>query len=412
MSKIHIIGGGLAGLSAAVAAVQAGHSVQVYEAGPAAGGRCRSYFDRELDCRIDNGNHLILSGNHATLAYIDAIGARPTLRPSGGARFPFMDVTTGATWTIAPGPGRIPWWVMQPSRRVPDTKVTDYLSVLALRKAGVQATVAEMLDDRGPLYARLLEPLADAALNTPPSAALARLLSAVVDETLLAGGHACVPVFPRDGLSESLIDPAIAFLRRHGSDLQTGCLVANLHRDGNRVTGLVTTIGDVAFGPADQVILATPPWITAGLLPDLPVPTEFQAILNVHFLLRHDPGPVGFIGLIGGMAEWVFVKSNVVSVTISAANRYVDLPASEIAARTWSNVQAALNIPTTMPMPKYRVVKERRATFAATATQEPLRPATRTTLANLALAGDWTATGLPATIEGAIRSGRAAAAAL
>ena len=178
MSKIHIIGGGLAGLSAAVAAVQAGHSVQVYEAGPAAGGRCRSYFDRELDCRIDNGNHLILSGNHATLAYIDAIGARPTLRPSGGARFPFMDVTTGATWTIAPGPGRIPWWVMQPSRRVPDTKVTDYLSVLALRKAGVQATVAEMLDDRGPLYARLLEPLAVAALNTPPSAALARLLSA------------------------------------------------------------------------------------------------------------------------------------------------------------------------------------------------------------------------------------------
>ena len=112
------------------------------------------------------------------------------------------------------------------------------------------------------------------------------------------------------------------------------------------------------------------------------------------------------------MAEWVFVKSNVVSVTISAANRYVDLPASEIAARTWPNVQAALNIPAQTPMPKYRVVKERRATFAATATQEPLRPTTRTNLANLTLAGDWTATGLPATIEGAIRSGQAAAAAV
>lgn len=412
MSKIHIIGGGLAGLSAAVAATQAGHQVQVYEAGPAAGGRCRSYFDRELDCRIDNGNHLILSGNHATLAYIDAIGARPTLRPSGGARFPFMDVTTGATWTVAPGPGRIPWWVMQPSRRVPDTKATDYLSVLALRKAGFQATVAEMLDDHGPLYARLLEPLAVAALNTPPSTALARLLSAVVNETLLAGGAACVPVFPRDGLSETLIDPAIAFLRAHGGDLQTGCLVASLQRTGNRITRLVTTTGEVPLGPIDRVILATPPWITAGLLPEISVPTEFQAILNVHFLLKLDPGPVGFVGLIGGMAEWVFVKSHVVSVTISAANRYVDLPANEIAARTWPNVKAALKLPTTTAMPKYRVVKERRATFAATATQEPLRPHTQTNLANLTLAGDWTATGLPATIEGAIRSGQAAAAAL
>ena len=412
MSKIHVIGGGLAGLSAAVAATQAGHTVQVYEAGPAAGGRCRSYFDRELDCRIDNGNHLILSGNHATLAYIDAIGARPTLRPSGGARFPFMDVTTGATWTVAPGPGRIPWWVMQPSRRVPDTKATDYLSVLALRKAGFQATVAEMLDDHGPLYARLLEPLAVAALNTPPSAALARLLSAVVNETLLAGGAACVPVFPRDGLSETLIDPAIAFLRAHGGDLQTGCLVANLQRTGNRVTRLVTTTGEIPVDAIDRVILATPPWITAGLLPEITVPTEFQAILNVHFLLKLDPDPVGFVGLIGGMAEWVFVKPDVVSVTISAANRYVDLPANEIAARTWPNVMAALKLPTDTPMPKYRVVKERRATFAATATQEPLRPHTQTNLANLTLAGDWTATGLPATIEGAIRSGQAAAAAL
>ena len=137
------------------------------------------------------------------------------------------------------------------------------------------------------------------------------------------------------------------------------------------------------------------------------MPDAFQAILNVHFRLSIDPGPVGFVGVIGDMAEWVFVKPDVVSVTISAANRYVDLSAGEIADRVWPNVQAALAID--MPMPKVRVVKERRATFAATAAQDARRPGPRTRMANLVLAGDWTATGLPATIEGAIRSGQAAA---
>jgi uncharacterized protein with NAD-binding domain and iron-sulfur cluster len=97
-------------------------------------------------------------------------------------------------------------------------------------------------------------------------------------------------------------------------------------------------------------------------------------------------------------------------VTISAANRMVDQPAEAIAAVVWPDVRAALDLQGIMP--PFRVVKERRATFAATAAQEGLRPGPRTALANLVLAGDWTATGLPATIEGAIRSGRTAAEAL
>ncbi|MBC7638033.1 MAG: NAD(P)-binding protein, partial [Acetobacteraceae bacterium] len=243
MNTVHIIGAGLAGLSAGVALASTGRRVMVYEAGPTAGGRCRSYFDRELDCRIDNGNHLILSGNSATMAYLGAIGARSTMRDPGAAKFPFVDLATGARWTVAPGPGRIPWWVMQPSRRVPGTKITDYLQLLALRKAGQDTTVADLLDRPGALYPKLLEPLAVAALNTPPSEAMARLLGAVVEETLLAGGAACVPLFPRNDLSASLIDPAVAFLQAHGGDLQTGCLVAAIQTEAGRVATLATTTG-------------------------------------------------------------------------------------------------------------------------------------------------------------------------
>ena len=134
--------------------------------------------------------------------------------------------------------------------------------------------------------------------------------------------------------------------------------------------------------------------------------------MNVHFRTPAVPPELwrdaGFVGLIGGTAEWVFAKPGVVSVTISAANHLVDLPADELAAPRWSDVRRALGIETGMP--PMRVVKEKRATFAATAAQERRRPGPRTRLRNLALAGDWTATGLPATIEGAIRSGRVAAA--
>ena len=111
--------------------------------------------------------------------------------------------------------------------------------------------------------------------------------------------------------------------------------------------------------------------------------------------------------MVGGTAEWVFVKRGHVSVTISAANRMVDRAAEAIARAVWPDVPAALR--PAGPMPPWRVVKERRATIAATAEQERRRPGRARDLANLVLAGDWTATGLPATIEGAIRSGRTAA---
>ncbi len=414
MSCTHIIGAGLAGLAGAVALAAAGRQVRLYDAGPAAGGRCRSYFDRLLDCRIDNGNHLLLSGNTAAMAYLDRIGARATMTGPGRAMFPFMDLASGERWTLAPGPGRIPWWVFSASRRVPGTALADYLVLQRLRRASPVATVTETLDRGGALYRRLLEPLAVAALNTPPNEALAALMTPVVSETLMRGGNACVPLVPREGLSESLIDPALAWLRARGGTLRTGCRIAALRTVADRVAALETADGPVDLAPGDDVVLAVPPWIAAEMLPGLSTPDAFQAILNVHFRVDIAPdgdiGRTGFVGLVGGTAEWVFVKPGIVSVTVSAANALVDLSAEAIAARVWPDVRACLSLEGAMP--PVRVVKERRATFAATAAQECRRPPARTRLANLALAGDWTATGLPATIEGAIRSGRTAAEAL
>ncbi len=403
---VHVIGAGLAGLSAALALADAGRAVTLYEAGPQAGGRCRSYFDRELGCVVDNGNHLLLSGNRSAFAYIDRIGARDTLGGPGEPFFPFLDLRSGEQWTVRPSAGRLPWWIFSRHRRVPGTRPGDYFSLLKLRLARADATVASVLP-HGTLYGRLLEPLSIAALNTRPEVGLASLLAAVVRETLMQGGDACVPWFPRASLGASLVDPALDALRAAGATVRLGQRIAALRITANRVAEIGTPAGPIPVAPGEAVLVAVPPSVAADLVPGLRCPDAFEAILNIHFRAEADGGRAGFVGLIGGVAEWLFVKPGHVSVTISAANRMMDQPAESIAAAAWPDVCAAFGL--SGPMPASRVVKEKRATFAATAEQERRRPPARTGLVNLALAGDWTATGLPGTIEGAIRSGRTAA---
>ncbi len=386
---------------------EAGRAVTLHESGPAAGGRCRSYFDRDLGCRIDNGNHLLLSGNAAAMRYLARIGASDSMVGPVRPIFPFIDRADGARWVLRLDPGRIPFWIFDPARRVPGTGWLDYLALLRLR--GARGTVAEALGHTGPLYRRLLEPLAIAALNTAPDVALASLMQAVVAQTLGAGGAACRPLVPREGLSESFIDPALGWLRARGASVRLGCRVQSLERSGDHVFVLHCVDGPVSLTPGEGVVLAVPAPVAADLLPGLTVPDAFEAILNLHYLAEAPAGEAPFVGVVGGVAEWVFIKPGIVSVTISAANRLADEPGKALAAAVWADVRAACpTLPE--PMPRYRLVREKRATFAATAMQQKRRPAVDGAgLANLALAGDWTATGLPATIEGSIRSGETAA---
>ena len=405
-AMIHVVGAGLAGLSAAMTLVEAGRRVALYESGPQAGGRCRSYFDRELGCRLDNGNHLLLSGNRSSWAFMDRIGTRATMGGPASALFPFIDVATGERWTVRPNAGRVPWWVLSRRRRVPGAALREFVALLALRRAPANATVAEMLPP-GELSRRLLEPLAIAALNTPLATGSARLLGRIMDESLSRGGRACVPAFPREGLSETFIDPAVEWLRRRGATVHTAHRIAALSMQGDRVEAMGGPAGAVALGAHDSVLLAVPAPAAGAMVPGLVVPDEFEAIVNLHYRIDAAPGEAGFVGLVGGTAEWVFLKPGVVSVTISAANRLVDRAAEDLATALWPEVSLAAGL--SAPLPKWRVVKEKRATFAATPAQDARRPGPATAWRNLALAGDWTATGLPATIEGAIRSGRSAA---
>ena len=190
----HIIGAGISGLSAAVRLSNAGFAVNVHEATQQAGGRCRSYYDAATDLVIDNGNHLMLSGNHHARAYARAIGSEAGLEGPERARFDFMDMASGERWTLDLGNGRIPTWLFDASRRVPGTGVGDYLKLAPLIWAGTNARVGDTVACDGALYRRLVHPLLLAALNVDPPDGSAGLAGAIVRETLLAGGQACRPV--------------------------------------------------------------------------------------------------------------------------------------------------------------------------------------------------------------------------
>ena len=406
--RVHIVGAGLAGLAAAVRLTAKGHEIALYEASQHAGGRCRSYLDAELGCRLDNGNHLLLAGNTSALAYVERIGALDTFERPAEAEIPFIDIVSSERWALRPNQGAMPWWLLSPARRVPGTRPRDYLEALKLRRASAKATITEVLDPGSPLFRRLWQPLAVAALNTAAADASARLFGRILAETLGRGGAACRALLPREGLSESLIDPALELLRRGGADIRFGARLRGLVFTNGRLTDLSFEAGAVTLGPTDSVILAVPAGAAARLVPGLTVPDDHAPIINGHFRCAAPADAPAFAGIVGGTAEWVFRKREVVSVTVSAADRLVDLPGEELREVLWRDVALAYGIPRD-PLPPARIVKERRATFRATPAQLERRPASATRWNNLHLAGDYVDTDLPATIEGAIRSGFAAA---
>jgi hydroxysqualene dehydroxylase len=406
---VHVVGAGLAGLAAAVTVVESGREVRLYEASSHAGGRCRSYFDAELSCRVDNGNHLLLAGNRNALAYLDRIGARGTLHGPGEALFPFVDAANGERWVLRPNRGPMPWWVLRPGRRVPGTRAADYLALLRLRRAGPSATVGAVLDPNNPLVARLLAPLAVAALNTGVAEASASLFARLLADTIGRGAAACRPLVPRVGLSETFVDPALAVLRRHGSAVHFAARLKALDFAGARVARLRFEAGPVELAGGDAVILATPAAVAARLVPGLVVPDRYSPIVNAHFRCAAPAGSPLFVGVVAGTAEWIFRKAQVLSVTVSAAERLVACPADDLRETLWRDTAMAYRM-SHSPVPRARIVKERRATFLASPDQLARRPKPTTRWRNLTLAGDYTDTGLPATIEGAVASGFAAAA--
>ncbi len=406
-APVYIVGAGLSGLSAAVALAAAGVRAEIIEAAGFAGGRCRSYYDAALGQTIDNGNHLILSGNAAVQDYLRTIGTQENFLSSKKAEYAFVDVGTDERWTLKPNDGSVPWWTLDPKRRVPGTRAIDYLAIAKLIRHGRDGTALAQPACSAALWQKLVHPLLLAALNTEPETASAALVATILRETLAKGGGACRPRIASPTLGAAFVDPAIAFVRERGGAVRFGQRLRGLKFDGSAVKELELADAKLPVPEKGSVILAVPPWAAQSLVPDIAVPDAFHGIVSGHFKIAPPTGTAPITGVIGGTSEWIFAFPDRISVTISNADRLIEKDREELAVLCWRDVAKVCGLPADMPA--WQIVKERRATFAATPEQQRKRPAATTRWANFFLAGDWTDTGLPATIEGAVRSGQRAA---
>ena len=404
---VHVIGAGISGLAAAVRLANKNFKVHVHEATQQAGGRCRSYFDAATNLTIDNGNHLLLSGNRDAIAYATSIGTEKGLIGPASAQFPFVDLTTGQRWQLDLGNGRLPAWIFDENRRVPETGVRDYLALTPLLWASRRRQIGDVIRCEGKLYRGLVQPLLLAALNVDPPQGSAGLAGAVMRETLLAGGQACRPLVARDGLSAVLIEPAVKLLQDKGASIHFAHELRALANSENGVSELNFGGDTVAIEREGCVIMAVPPRSAAALLPGLKTPSKFRAIVNAHFRFDPPQNLPPLTGVVGGLIEWLFAFPQRLSITISNGDRLLDMPREELAKSIWNEICEVAGV--RGELPPWQIVRERRATFEATPEQDARRPGAITDRKNLFLAGDWTDTGLPATIEGSVRSGNRAA---
>ena len=299
-ARATIAGAGLAGLSAAVRLAEAGVRVRIADSAAQAGGRCRSYYDRQLGLTIDNGNHLVLAGNEAVARFRTTIGATQPLAGPEQADFAFVDLTDGARWTIRINQGRVPWWVFSPGRRVPGTGALDYLRLARLITGGPRDIVGDRVDTDSPAWRKLIAPVLLAVLNTPPASGSAQLTAQVLRESLLKGGQASLPRIAEPSLAAAFVDPAVAWLAAREAPLTLGRRLRAIVTEGDRVSALDWGDGAEPVAADEAVILAVPSWVATALLPEISAPDAFHAIVNGHFALPAPHGMPPMQGLIGG----------------------------------------------------------------------------------------------------------------
>ncbi len=428
--KVGIIGGGYAGMAAAVTLAERGIHTTLFESARQFGGRARGVIHN--DTQLDNGQHLLLGCYRETLRLIKLVGgdiekdflALPLqldLHNHFSLRAPHLPAplhllvallrAQGLSWSERISAARF-----MLALRMRDFKLPSPASGRGAGGEGNDITVAEMLADYGQnadLTLKLWEPLCIAALNTPIKKASAQVLLNVLRDSLNRTRADSDMLLPRIDFTALFPQRAADYVGRHGGEVHTSCGVEAIN-PGDDSIELVTSEGTHAF---THVICAAPPGIAAKLLRPIPALSETVAQIDsleqqpIYTLYLQYPSqvtlPNPMLGLHQRTSQWLFDKGQIagqhglLASVISAEGVHQELSQDELAQKVIDELREEFGI--AEPPLWFKVIAEKRATFCCSPDLQ--RPAQQTPLQRLLLAGDYTAGDYPATLEGAVMSG-------
>jgi squalene-associated FAD-dependent desaturase len=431
--RVAIIGGGFAGLAAGVRLSELGYPVEILERRNHLGGRAYSFIDSKTGDVVDNGQHLFMGCYHQTIAFLEKINRLDRLRFQDRPRVDFLDRNGLSSFDCPPLPA--PLNVLAGLFRMTGITLGDKLRALNLRRAlrnngtgpSISLTVDEWLAELGQsqrIKERFWYPMVIATLNQSPEIASARMLKVVLQRAFGGNSSDANIGISKVGLSDLYTDGADEFITARGGRVTTGAQVQRLIIERGVITGVDLKVGGRI--EADFFISAVTPEAFLAILPDELRTNGFapleklgsSPIVSVNLWFDRPIIEREFVGMLGTKSQWLFNKdlilsvdkrSNQVAVIISAARDFVDWSKDELVEMAVEDLHQMLPSSRSATVLHSVIVKEREATISHSIESDELRPGPRTSVPNLILAGDWTNTGLPATIESAVMSGNVAA---
>ncbi|MDH3268422.1 MAG: hydroxysqualene dehydroxylase HpnE [Ignavibacteria bacterium] len=418
--KVIVIGGGFAGLTAATYLAKNKFKVTLLEASPKLGGRAYSFIDKETNTIIDNGQHILMGCYHDTLDFLSMIGATNNFYFQKRLQVNFVKErfqlfslkSVPLIYPLNLIVGLMNYGAIEVSDRFNLLKVFLKLPFYSSDKFS-EMNIKEWLKFENQSQAAqdaFWKILAVGALNTSIEKASAKIFIDILKQIFLSGNKSATIVLPKYGLSESYCQNAEKFILDNGGGLLLSEPVEKLVISGGKVTELHSP--KKVYLDFDYVVSAIPNYALNRIFDDnnyYDIPEmQYSSILNIQLWLRENKLPAEYFGLINSPLHWVFNKGTHLNIVISDADELVNKTDEELLNMIKSEMQKFFLLDSEL-ITNYQIIKEKRATFIPSNDVIDKRPSQKTQIKNLILAGDWVDTGLPSTIESAVKSGKVAA---
>jgi len=420
MESCIVIGGGIAGLTSAAYLTKQNIKVTLLESSPKLGGRAYSFIEQKSNDVVDNGQHILMGCYSDTINFLKLIGAKENFIYQKSLLINFL-TQAGKLVRLKSFTSFYPFNLIFALLNFKAITFTERLSLLRfvtklpfishqkLSDKNIRDWLKEEKQSDTTVKS-LWEIIAIGALNTNIDKASAFMFREILMKIFFNGNFASTIILPKNGLSDAYVKNAKKYIESNGGKIKLSSSVKEFIISDNKIVGI--RIPEEVYKDFDYVISAIPfhafNSLYSELFLDENIEFEYSSILNIHIWLKNNPMKEQFYGLIDSPVHWIFNKGNHINLVISDADYLIDKSAEEIYKMCVGELIKYTDIEESDIL-QYKVLKEKRATFVPTNKNNYLRPSSKTEIVNLFLAGDWTDTGLPSTIESAVKSGRIAA---